>query len=1014
MKSNSYRLSKSNTKCFESQADNNKVIIKIPLDTEGFWEKEYNQNDLIKQIVQDFKSENLIDIPDDYFLDFYFQNKSLKMNDPIKTLLNNEIPTIYINQIVKKKPIKINIEPQALNFDLVGRPFFQPFEVFLFYKENKSLKIQLYDENTINELSLNEFCESSAYCNGNNHLFISGGEKLGGDYIDILCEIDLKEQIIAEPTKIIPKKNHSMIFIPNKYVFILGGNDKKCIYFDTETAEIEDWDDLNKIRYEPALLLDKNVLYCFDSVNYPYKEIFSIEKTDLDSLKPKWNLIIPKIDIPFDTNNKFLPQQSFGVSKDDEDNIIFIGGDMNNTYKDEEFNYKYNIKENIIEKSKIKFNNIKLKEKTFLPFKKNIDFILPNFERDNPEVIFFIKNKDKIETVNYKQKESPYKSKNPIPDIKYDFNMPKVAIPDPISSFNFEQDNFINMNNSSNSIRDMNGNNKINNIINFENKFENNNDIININKEDNLKNDINININNNKMISTFQEPEIEPAKEDLKLSLEFQNNNLLINNIKDSQINNKNEINGISLNLDNKKEEEIKNKEEINNEEFMNKKEEIKKDKNLKYDIKNIDLNKDIYITGVIKGNKSYKTNTKIKIKEKEIKNSNINLKNENKEQINNKSHNISKANNLKNLEKSNISPVNINTQKNIKINISKETKNNNLIDYNLSGNIPGIKKTINDKNNNNNLKENKNNEIFSMVGIIKGTGKKSNNKSKNINTKNSDEKNKNNNKKDIISGKNEQNENKKLSIPKLDLKGKIPEFGETNLSPNNAIINLKGDFNTPSYDLIKNSPTFPMQLNNNYKNENTIELNGDNNYSINNGNIKSSKIELSSFDNFQIEQKNLGQRKININNQDEFNIKANIPNKSINPKIEASIYNNNEEIKLKQIPGNQISINTFKNNTSINSSKIIYDSKNMIQNGISNSNLENNISLSSNNKFGINTKQYVKNINNNLPLVGVKNSNFVSSKVEPIKNTENININNIKSPNSSVNGIKFGKKIIE
>ena len=84
-----------------------------------------------------------------------------------------------------------------------------------------------------------------------------------------------------------------------------------------------------------------------------------------------------------------------------------------------------------------------------------------------------------------------------------------------------------------------------------------------------------------------------------------------------------------------------------------------------------------------------------------------------------------------------------------------------------------------------------------------------------------------------------------------------------------------------------------------------------------------------------------------------------------------------------------------------------------MIQNGISNSNLENNISLSSNNKFGINTKQYVKNINNNLPLVGVKNSNFVSSKVEPIKNTENININNIKSPNSSVNGIKFGKKLL-
>jgi hypothetical protein len=120
--------------------------------------------------------------------------------------------------------------------DLVGRPYFQPFEVFLFSREDKSLKIQLYDEDIINNLFLNEFCSSSAYCNGNNHLFISGGERDNGELIDNFWEIDLKEQIIAEPVKIIPKKNHSMIFIPDKYVFIVGGNDKKCIFFNTETA----------------------------------------------------------------------------------------------------------------------------------------------------------------------------------------------------------------------------------------------------------------------------------------------------------------------------------------------------------------------------------------------------------------------------------------------------------------------------------------------------------------------------------------------------------------------------------------------------------------------------------------------------------------------------------------------------------------------------------------------------------------------------------------------------------
>ena len=1008
MKSNSYRLSKTNTKCFESQISN-KVIIKIPLDTGSFWEKEYNKNDLINQIVQDFKSENFIDIPDDYFLDFYFQNKSLKINDPIKTLLNNEIPTIYINQIVKKKPIKISFNSQVLNFDLIGKPFFNPFEVFLFSKENKSLKVQLYDENTINELLLNEFCESSSYCNGNNHLFISGGEKKNGEIIDILWEIDLKEQIIAEPTKIIPKKNHSMIFIPNKYVFIIGGNDKKCIYFDIETAEIELWGNLNKLRVEPALLLDKNILYCFDSVN-SNNEKYTIEKTDLDSIKPKWNLIIPKIDNALNINNNFLAQKYFGVSKDDSNDIIFIGGDMDNKYKKEEFNYKYNVKENIINASKIPFITSNLKEKTLLSFNKNINFILPNFERDNPEVIFFIKNKYKIDTVNYKSKESPFNMKSQKSNNLYDFNMPKVAIPDPISSINFEQDNFVSVQNSLNLNKNINANNQINNIINYNNNIQNNE--FNKNKENNF--------NNNKISSNFQEPEIVPAKEDLKLSLEFQNNNLLVNNIKDSKTNikkEKNELNGISFNT-NDKEEEEKN--------YLN--------TNLKYNNKNIDLNKDINITGFIKGNKSYKIDEKINLKEKEIKNSDINSTNK---KINDKQDNSNNHNNLNNLENKYTSLANINAQKNktsnIKTNLSKE-KSNNIVDYNLNGNIPGIKKTIYLNIGNTNSTEKKSTELFSMVGIIKGTGKKSNIKSKNKNSKYI------NNEENNIKGIQP---SKKLSIPKLNLEGKIPEFSESNMSANNAVLNLKGEGNTPSYDINKNSPTFPMALNNNYKSDNTIELNSDNNnnnYGLNNGNIKSNKIELSSLDNikeFQIEQKNLGQRKLNINNEEDSNIKINIPNKSISPKLENPSLNNNnqEKIILKKqnesifisgiISGKKSTKNYFTNNISINGQKVIYDSgnSNIILNGnTNNTNMSNSNNMiipsdirriNNNAKIGSNIKQKV--IKNNLPLVNIKNNNFSSCNVEPIKNMENIDINNIKtSSDFSINKIILGKKIFE
>ena len=261
---------------------NKSVLIRIPLDTEGYWQKEYDQNTLISQIIQDFKSENTIDMPDDYFLDFSFQNKALKTDEPISYLLTYQIPIIYINQLIKKKPLQF-IQSTCKPYNFVGRPFPSPFEVYLYSSNDKSLTIQTYDADTINDLFLNEFCKSSAYCNGNNHLFISGGERENGELIDNFWEIDLSEQIIAEPTKIIPKKNHSMIFIPDKYVFIVGGNDQKCFYFNTETAEVEDWANLNKLRLNPALILIKQNLYCFDNSNDKSNEQFTVEKTDLDS-----------------------------------------------------------------------------------------------------------------------------------------------------------------------------------------------------------------------------------------------------------------------------------------------------------------------------------------------------------------------------------------------------------------------------------------------------------------------------------------------------------------------------------------------------------------------------------------------------------------------------------------------------------------------------------------------------------------------------------------------------------
>ena len=46
-----------------------KVFVKIPLENGGSWEREYFQNDLIGNVIKDFKAENHTDIPKEFFMD---------------------------------------------------------------------------------------------------------------------------------------------------------------------------------------------------------------------------------------------------------------------------------------------------------------------------------------------------------------------------------------------------------------------------------------------------------------------------------------------------------------------------------------------------------------------------------------------------------------------------------------------------------------------------------------------------------------------------------------------------------------------------------------------------------------------------------------------------------------------------------------------------------------------------------------------------------------------------------
>ena len=221
-----------------------------------------------------------------------------------------------------------------------------------------------------------------------------------------------------------------MIYINDKYVFIVGGNDKSTYYYNTEKKELNKWADLNENHIEPALIFDEsnNTLYCFDNIDRGknYKELI-FEKSVLSNA-PKWEIFKPNIDsnIPSDTLN----QKFFGVTKKDDDDFIFLGGDMSSSNKNlnQKKYLQYNISTNTLKSSDCLYKYINLKEKTFKYYNKNYDYILPVFNEEEPEVVFYNKRKNHIKLIKFKENnnnDSQLRSKNKIND-KYDFDMPPL------------------------------------------------------------------------------------------------------------------------------------------------------------------------------------------------------------------------------------------------------------------------------------------------------------------------------------------------------------------------------------------------------------------------------------------------------------------------------------------------------------------------------------------------------------------------------------------------------------
>ena len=395
------------------------VTIKVPI-KDSLWEKQYSIEGYLEQVANDFKTSNGLDIiQKNHFIEWRYKDQIIKMDHrKIKSFLPDENMQI-IPPIVLEHEIKL-IQSEIINLEIcriVGKPFYNPFEIYTFDPNRNLIKTKTYSQNLIVEKELDQLSIESAYCNGNNHLFLSGGVNpitQGG--LELFWDIDLEVDDLSSPIKMAPKKNHSMIY-DDKKVYIVGGQDEITLFYDTEKKVINIIANLNIKRFEPSLIRSNNFLFCFDTSFKRNNDKFSIERINLDNIgQAKWEIIYPSISPQI--GDKVYNQKFFGIIEDYRRNVIFLGGIYDNIENKagEENNsimcMKYNTNKNIIEQSDVPFQEVSFGEKTFLPMDYKNYFILPNFPKRVPNVVYFGKDKNLFKVSSYKSNPRVQKKKN--------------------------------------------------------------------------------------------------------------------------------------------------------------------------------------------------------------------------------------------------------------------------------------------------------------------------------------------------------------------------------------------------------------------------------------------------------------------------------------------------------------------------------------------------------------------------------------------------------------------------
>ena len=261
------------------------------------------------ELEQIFKTEDKVSNLFDILLEkkSKYAEYDLIANDKVSLLdkINEKISTIFpntenaeVNMIYLGLDISDDVKSEyESSFDVIGTPLYDLGENLgiLIY----NIKDNSFSAHIIENKKLNKFNQLSSICNMKNILYLSGGDEQKNNTgknkpTDYFCSIDLfnLNKIAELPSLNTRRCFHSMIYIPKKYIFIVGGGTLDVEYYDVKNNKIILDSKTKEIRNETTLMVMNNcILYAFGGMSPDGTFLTTVEKCNLGQKERTWSFV---------------------------------------------------------------------------------------------------------------------------------------------------------------------------------------------------------------------------------------------------------------------------------------------------------------------------------------------------------------------------------------------------------------------------------------------------------------------------------------------------------------------------------------------------------------------------------------------------------------------------------------------------------------------------------------------------------------------------------------------------